>query len=306
MVENNNRGKVSITPERVLIYAFGLGALGGAVYLGVEYIKDRKLQRQDDYTENKPVIIPTGGSGSKSGSSSRNDSFPLKRGSKGTRVVLMQQGLERILGAAVMSSLSKIDGDFGPKTEEALIKAGFPTVVDESTFQRITGGSGSSALPQTGFDARSLATKLNHSSLNRDLSGVLAVLSQLNSTADYSAVGSIFKTLRVPGLNRTIVTDLLDYSFKTDPIAREKIIQEFQRMGLKQSGAGIWSLSGIPGYKDIITLADTFVKDRANNLIRVKKSTILGEEISVANGFTLFKAIDGTLLVVPTKDVRYN
>ena len=42
--------KVSITPERVFIYALGIGAVGGAIYFAREYYLSLKAQRDDTST----------------------------------------------------------------------------------------------------------------------------------------------------------------------------------------------------------------------------------------------------------------
>jgi lysozyme family protein len=67
--------------------------------------------------------------------SSASDSFPLKRGSKGTRVTALQQALSKTTPSIL------IDGQFGPQTAAALKNAGFPEIVDETLFDKITGAS---------------------------------------------------------------------------------------------------------------------------------------------------------------------
>ena len=76
-------------------------------------------------------------------------------------------------------------------------------------------------------------------------------------------------------------------------------------MGLKVSSTGTWSLQGIRLYKDLITIRETVVIDARNNRIPVRKNTILGDELEVANGMTWFKSIDNSVLKVPTQDVKY-
>jgi lysozyme family protein len=65
--------------------------------------------------------------------SSASDSFPLKRGSRGTRVTMLQQALAKTTPSIM------IDGQFGPQTAGALKTAGYPEIVDETLFNKITG-----------------------------------------------------------------------------------------------------------------------------------------------------------------------
>jgi peptidoglycan hydrolase-like protein with peptidoglycan-binding domain len=292
--------KNTTTGRKIFLYALGVGAVGGAAYFIHEYMKDKKEQRlieEDTQSSNtipgKPIIITKT-------VSAGGDSFPLKRGSKGARVTQLQQSLQKKLGTEAMARFTAIDGDFGPGTENALKAAGWPTVLTESDYNRYTGMV--APVPTSPIN---LANLLNSHSLSRNLSGVLSILAQLKSPLEYSAVNEIYKNLRPMGMNRTIVTDLLDYSFKNDLSAKEQIMNAFYSMGLKRSNSGTWSLSGLQVYRDLVTMTDTWVKDTYGQLIPVKKNTILGEEINISNGVTFFKAIDAGLYAVPTSQVKY-
>ncbi|QLH33378.1 MAG: hypothetical protein HWD62_14050 [Cyclobacteriaceae bacterium] len=76
-------------------------------------------------------------------------------------------------------------------------------------------------------------------------------------------------------------------------------------MGLKVSSTGTWSLQGIRLYRDLITIRESVVMDNKGNRIPVRRNTILGDEVEVANGMTWFKSIDNSILKVPTQDVTY-
>jgi hypothetical protein len=77
-------------------------------------------------------------------------------------------------------------------------------------------------------------------------------------------------------------------------------------MGLKlDASSGRWSLSGFAGFRDIITITDTYVIDRNKNRIPVRRNTILGDEQQVSNGMTMFKAIDNSMALVPSGHVKY-
>jgi hypothetical protein len=156
----------------------------------------------------------------------------------------------------------------------------------------------------THFNADELAKSLSQAADAKDLMKVLSLLKQMRNTADYWLVDDKYKHLKWFG-NRTIVTDLMDYAFKSDDNAKALIKKEFIRMGLAyNSSTDKWSLSGMREYNDIITLTDTYVIDGRGNRIPVKNKTILGEEVDRANGLTRFRAMDGAVHYVPTQHVK--
>lgn len=287
----------------VFLYALGVAAIGGGAYLTYDRLKRKTTvyQGSSSDTSDKIVInnnLSTATSSSKSGST-QTDSFPLKRGSRGTRVMQVQQALANILGMATMNANGGIDGIFGSGTANALKLAGYGDVIDESTFNKIIGSGG----VQLTFNSSAIADKLYNASADKKVDTVLALLKQFKTASDYSAVNTYYKQKGF--ISHTIVTDLLDYAFKSDETAKQQIKNEFLRMGLKVSDSGVWSLQGLPLYKDVITLRETIVTDSQNNRIPVRRNTILGDEIKVANGKTWFKSIDNSILSVPTQDVKH-
>jgi hypothetical protein len=193
-----------------------------------------------------------------------------------------------------------IDGQFGPQTASALKSAGYPETVDEALFAKITGISGALTVV---FNPSTLAVSLYSGAHSQNLEQVLGVLKQLKTTSDYSSVNEYYK--KQSFIAKTIVTDLLEYAFKSNEAAKTQIRNEFLRIGLKVSSTGAWSLQGLMLYKDLITIRETVVTDAHNNRIPVRRNTILGDELEVANGMTWFKSIDNTILKVPTQDVKY-
>lgn len=299
--------KQGVKPVKIFIYALALAALGGGGYL----VYDRmKRKRQDEQTTDDPdqdtIIINNNlpasfaSSTSRSGSASNNN-FPLKRGSRGSRVTALQQALTKIIGIAAMNANGGIDGQFGSGTANALKMAGYPEVIDEATFNKLTGNSGQT-LPVV-FNPSDIALKLYRAAQSKNIYGVLTQLTLIKSVSDYSSVNEYYK--KQGFISKTIVTDLLDYAFKLNENSKEKIRNEFQRIGLKTDDSGRWSLQGVPLFKDLITLRETFVIDAQNNRIPVRKNTILGDEIRNQNGMTWFKSIDNSILKVPTQDIKY-
>ena len=294
--------KKGVKPTRVFIYALALAALGGGGFLVYERLKKRKAMEQNQIpseASSDTIIInntlPTSyASYTSRAVSSGSDNFPLKRGSKGSRVSLLQQAL------AKTSPGISVDGQFGPQTASALKSAGYPETVNEATFNKLTGGSGSLTVV---FNPSALAESLYGGAQLQNIEQVLSVLKQLKSVSDYSSVNEYYK--KQSFIAKTIVTDLLEYAFKTNEAAKAQIRNEFLRIGLKVSSTGTWSLQGIRLYKDLITIRETVVTDAQNNRIPVRRNTILGDELEVANGMTWFKSIDNNILKVPTQDVKY-
>jgi len=294
--------KKGVKPTKVFIYALALAALGGGGYLVYDRLKKRKAMEQNQIpseASSDTIIInntlPTSyASYTSRAVSSGSDNFPLKRGSKGSRVSLLQQAL------AKTSPGISVDGQFGPQTASALKSAGYPETVNETTFNKITGGSGSLTVV---FNPSVLAENLYGGAQSQNIGQVLSVLKQLKSVGDYSSVNEYYK--KQSFIAKTIVTDLLEYAFKTNEAAKAQIRNEFLRIGLKVSSTGTWSLQGIRLYKDLITIRETIVTDAQNNRIPVRRNTILGDELEVANGMTWFKSIDNNILKVPTQDVKY-
>jgi hypothetical protein len=300
--------KKGIKPSKVFIYALALAAVGGGGYLVYDQIKRKKLLAPVDDNQdriiinnNLPASYATVNSSARSSRSSASDSFPLKRGSSGSRVTMLQQALAKIIGTSAMNANGGIDGQFGPGTANALKMAGYPDSIDETTFNKIT-GSTSSDLTVV-FNPKEIANTLYRNAQSKNLQGVLTTLQKIASVPDYTSVNDYYK--KVGFVSKTIVTDLLDFAFKGSESSKEQIRNEFLRIGLKVSDTGRWSLQGMTVYKDIITLRETIVTDPWSNRIPVRKNTILGDEVKVSNGITWFRSIDNSILKVPSQDVKY-
>ena len=295
--------KKGVKPAKVFIYALALAALGGGGYLVYDRMKKKKTMEQNQIpseANSDTIIINNTLPTSYASFTSRmlslaSDSFPLKRGSRGSRVTMLQQALSKT------SPGISIDGQFGPQTAGALKSAGYAEVVDETLFNKITGASSGSLTLI--FNPAALASSLYTGAQSKNLEQVMSVLKQLKTASDYSSVNDYYK--KQSFIARTIVTDLLDYAFKSNEAAKTQIRNEFLRMGLKVSSTGTWSLQGIRLYKDLITIRETVVTDAQNNRIPVRRNTILGDELEVAKGMTWFKSIDNSILKVPTQDVKY-
>jgi hypothetical protein len=120
-VNGNTNGK------KIFLLTLGAGVVAGAGFLAYEHFK----KSGESNTESNSSVVPV------SSASGANDNFPLKFGSKGQRVVQLQQKLEKILGADKLNELTPIDGIWGNGTEKALKLAGLPTLISQSAFDKI-------------------------------------------------------------------------------------------------------------------------------------------------------------------------
>ena len=284
--------------QKIFLIGMGTAVLGFGLY---ELYK--RMTGQVAPTEDTSTLLEAAAVKTSKTAVVRNDRFPLKKGSLGNNVRLMQAGLQKILGVEAFSKLTPIDGNYESGTEQALVQAGFPKTVDEPTFLTILQGN-AAADSTASFDPVIIARQLYNQVFSKNLNGVLMSLKQLKSVGDYALVNPEYKKLtkQETDTTYTLVTHLLNYS-GFDGVSKEKIREEFRRMGLIEKSNGSWSLSGIRIYKDIQTLVHTFVTEATGMTILVDKGTILGEELKVSNGMTSFKALDGRLYKVPTRDV---
>ncbi len=217
--------------------------------------------------------------------------FPLRRGSKGAKVRLLQKALIAKYGKSLLPKHGA-DGGFGAETAAALKKVGLPGSVDESTFNVL--------IQATPADGASLAADLYTAAQTRDFATVMALLKKMNTTADYAAANSVFRTYRLDGVRQTIVNGLLR-SFTSDD-QQQQIKYEFLRIGLQFNG-NRWSLSGLGGLP-IITVRPATVWLNAERKVQVPARVVLGNEISKRLDYTLFEN-QGQYFLVPTYCVRY-
>lgn len=248
-----------------------------------------------------------------------SDAFPLKQGSRGTKVTQLQQAVAKLIGqdawtklngATAIAKNGGYDGIFGPATEGAVKQAGYSVPVDEATFNKIIGNNNGPLTSTAALNASQVATDLYKQAHSVKIDDVISTLQQIRNTTDYVAVNEQYKAVSkalstaFPAVSKTIVNDLLSvFGLSTD---HEKLKNEFLRIGLKLDPSGSrWSLSGLPVQGTIITLVQTFVKDAAGKTVTVNRNVILGTPIQSANGFTWFKSIDNTVAAVPSSDIRY-
>ena len=294
--------------KRIIVASFAVGAAGILGYFGWQYLKKKKeaanvahidqvLKPSNVLPQYSAAIVPTTKpkatrkSSSSLTTSSEGSGFPLKKGSKGEKVQLLQAALIAKYGKNALPKYGA-DGDFGSETVNALKKAGLPTTITESTFNVLTEGLRG--------DKSNLGTDLYTAASARNFSKVLSLLKTMNSPDDYAVANEVFKTYRLNGIRQTIVNGLLSAFTKTDQ--KEKIKFEFLRIGLQFDG-NKWSLSGFDG-KPIVTTEAANIWVTATEHVQVPARMVLGNEVSRRLDYTLFEN-KGKYFLVPTKSVQY-
>jgi hypothetical protein len=297
--------------KKIIVTSVAVGAAGILGFFAWQYLKKRKEGKKENDLDSllkttnaaTSTYIPTSVSKQPIPTSkpkttyttiSTNtsmDAFPLKKGSKGNNVRLMQEALIAKYGKSILPKYGA-DGDFGTETANALKKAGLPATINESTFNVLT--------QATKIDGASVGKELYSATVAKNYTKVLALLRKMQTTEDYSAANESFKEGRINGVRQTIVNGLLNM-FTTDT-QKQAIKFEFLRIGLQFDG-NKWTLSGFDG-KSIVTIENATVWINATEGVNVPAKMVLGNEVTKRLDYTLFEN-NGKYFLVNTKSVQY-
>ncbi len=270
--------KKSDSQKKYMMYGLGIAAMLGGGYLAYNFFRNRianKRSIQEPITTLNPrdivttPILPVVSS----------NSFPLKRGARGSLVQMMQKALLAKGGQAALiikeTSLRRgqPDGIFGRGTERALRAAGYPSVVSQSKFTALVGKQGNAS----GFNPGRTANEIIGSANKQNLFGVINGLKNISNVDQYRQVSTFFQNIRILGTRVTsLVNALLSVAFKRKELEKVKIRAEFKRMGLKQNARGVWFIPGLNGMEDFDYLQDQIEQEW--NLAIAQKPTILRSE----------------------------
>jgi len=313
-------------PKRKKVFVFagiGLGiiGLGGLAYW---YFKGRKGAKVEDPENDflktlseqgetkskssfKSPAIPKPNAANPSGSEFVHRRFPVKTGSKGDLVKKIQNALIKAYGKNILPKYGA-DGEFGPELTKALTSKGYPTEIDESTFNKIITTADpipavQNAAHPTLSASNAIKTAKNiwlGSTINK-LSEVLDALKEIRNAGDYRVVNELLKNFQLKGKPKTIVN--LTLSSFTDDTSKQLIRNEFIRMGLKYED-GKWSLSGM-SEKQIMTTQQTAICCPDGRKLKVPGNTLLGFETGRYLTNTRFRTLDNKKFYVATKHIRY-
>ncbi len=274
----NKSTKKKADQKKYVMYGLGIAALIGGGYLAYNYFRNRKVIVRGAVDPINPLtpggivttpILPVASSGS----------FPLRRGTRGSLVQMVQNALLQKGGQAalIIKETSfrngKPDGIFGRGTERALRAAGFPSAITQSTFTNLVGKSKSSPIGGWGAVAKELIDAAN----KRNLFGVLNGLKKITSPDGYRKVSTFFQNVRILGTRVTsLVNALLSVAFKSKELEKVKIRAEFRRMGLKQNARGVWFVPSLGTIGNFDHMSDQIEQEW--NLAIVERATLLKAE----------------------------
>lgn len=281
--------------KKYLLIGLGVAATGILSYFGWEYYqKSKKKKEEEDNSSDTKLLPPQKSTFVPSfftQKETRNDDFPLKKGSKGAKVKALQDALIAKNGKGILPKYGA-DGDFGSEMVAALKKLNLPESIDESAYNVI--------VQTSSINANDLAKSLYKDAVNKNLKGVIASLQKMKSKDDYSSVSNEFKKFTLRGVSQTLVNGLLG-SFSEEN-QKQQIRFEFLRMGLKYDGSK-WSLSGLDGFT-VMTIEPAIVWRSPKEGAKVPAQMILGTEIATRGEYTLFEN-NGKKFIVKTNSVKY-
>lgn len=303
-----NTAKKNQAKKRIALIG---GGIAGAtlLFFGGKYVWGL-LNKSKEIPETNPVFI----SPTQVKVITSQGGFPIQKGSKGELVKLVQQAILRMGGSAAgyITSTGGADGKFGSGLEQALNAIGYPVVLQKEDFERLiakantSSATGTSAVPSI-FDATTLAKEIKDAAwaLPRNLNNVIAGLAKIKSVGEYQVVNEAYKKLGL--VSKTIVTDLLDYAFKSDSeTAKQLIRNEFLRIGLKTNGT-TWTLGGLGDTEMplVQTINPTSIRYfKTKNIERVGKNVILGHFMyATRDGKVVIKTIENKVTVAPSSDI---
>lgn len=241
--------------------------------------------------------------------------FPLRKGSRGQLVVALQKMLNTRFRAGLAT-----DGNWQNKTEAALVKAGLPTQIDESTYEALVGQRAMEDVTASDIVAswtgspQELATKAANGIAYwvnaRSPSSIMTFLRAMRNVSDYSAVNSVFKTIDTSAsgamlARRTLVNALVGDDMPWTSGQKATFSQELLRMGLKyNSSTDKWALSGIgTGHHAVRTTMATVVWNAAGLEAQVPAGYRLGVAVSTGGGVTQVFTKAGETIFVPSNTI---
>jgi hypothetical protein len=299
--------------SKIVLTTLTIGAAGVVGYLGLQLWKKHKESKAANLDNELEKIQPapvkefklppiqpvnpkpyTPPADTTHTTSSRNDDFPLKKGSKGDAVRQLQQGLIDKYGSSILPRYGA-DGDFGSETQAALKKKGLPVVVTESVFNVITQGGGGS-----GSGNLNLAEQLHQAADGKNFSSAISLLKKIDSKEQYSQVSNSFMQMRLNGVRQTLVNGMLS-SFH-DESQKTQIRMEFIRMGLQYRN-NKFSLSGFDG-KPLVTKVQAAVWVSPTESVQVPAQMVIGNEVTTRLDYTLFEN-NSKYYLIKTEAVKY-
>ena len=311
-----------INTQQYILYGLGTGILLGGGYLVYNLLQDINASKRS-------TVQPVVNQEVKQIIQVNKENFPLKNGSKGNLVAMLQKALIALGGQAAshirstsMKPNGEVDGVFGRGTENALEAAGYAKIVFESDFSKIVGknaaGSAQTSVSvASSTNYKAVADEILAAANRRNLFAVLAGLQKIQNVSQYSSVSAYFINKRISGTRVTsLVNALLSVAFANNEPAKVKIRAEFSRMGLKQNAGGVWSLSdfgSLQGYeadakllKLAITRRPTLLKNGNGQVIHplLNPDTLIGYVTNEHKGVLQILTKTGESVYAPAQNLN--
>lgn len=246
-MENNQVNTQKSKTKKVVLVSLGTLALGTLTFFGIKFFNKSKNKTNDQDIEttannDSETSVQTSSNPKPRASlpaANVGTSFPLRFGSKGSKVMDLQNALIRTFGTEILPKYGA-DGWFGTELQSALRSKGYGVPLQESDFQKITQEKKSEA-PKAlvTYDASAIAKGIYSAIILRDYSSAITLLKTIKDTTTYSLVSERMKDYRINGVRQTLVNAMLS-SF-TEKSQKESIQIVFKNMGLKYDGTK-WSI----------------------------------------------------------------
>ena len=293
-----NEGQNSVTPgkpnhrKKWIIAGAGVVTAGLLSYFGWHYWQKKKSE-SDDVSDDSNSADSDGGSSTPPPIPKvvANDDFPLKKGSKGANVKLLQESLIAKYGKSIMPRYGA-DGGFGAELQAALKKLGLPESIDETTFNVLVKGSSP--------DPSNTAQKFYDALGKQDLNTTLALLRAMRNPDDYKAVSDKFLEMRFNGVRQTLVNGLM--STFPDERLKQMVSLALTKIGLKYDG-NKWSLSGFGDKVLLITNCASRVWNSPTSSVAVPPRMVLGTKVAMRGDHVLFEN-DNQYFIILNKHVN--
>lgn len=244
-MENNQGDTQKSKTKKIVLFSLGTLALGTLTFFGIKFINKSKNNTNDDTDnqESNPVDIKKSISHSTANkphprlpAAHANDAFPLKVGTKGNNIKILQGALLRTYGVGILPKYGA-DGYFGNELESALRAKGYGIPLQESEFKKITQEKKEEPLKK--FDPASVAKGIYSAMFSNDYLSALTLLKSIGTGSNYILVSEKFKQYYIKGVRQTLVNGMLNVF--TEKSQKENTKQVFKNMGLSYDGSK-WSV----------------------------------------------------------------
>lgn len=337
-MDENKKTKDIPTPVLVLAYGLMAGVVGYSVYRLVKVVrKYNDLKTEEDSADFKNSVesgttpqinVPSQQISTYSPKPSYSKPvyhppkqvgqlFPLKRGSKGDLVKDVQEALMKKYGGDILPKYGA-DGFYGQEMETALVRKGYPTVIDSNDYAKIVLKDSKTDTSKnddkkdtskggetTKFNPKAIAYSLYMSVKNDDVIKALEVLKKIKNKDQYLYVNEEFKKKDIAGSTSMTIATALDYRFGQSKEYKKKINSQLYRIGLKYDGDK-WSLSGLGNTSSLVrTISPTTIWDKGGKQFAVPAQKVLGRYIRSKNGICEFETEDGKLFFINAHQISY-